>query len=408
MRRVHAAGGARIRVIEVNPSRQVWGAEMATLAMLQPLARLGIELVLASPPGGELAERWIGLGAEHIPLVLPSRRGLRSAEDRDRRAGLSQLATELGASVSAVRRVAAVARTGDVVHTSSLWAHLDCALGARLARRPVVLELCDLVRPGLGRHVLTGAMGLATAATAVSRAAAQCVGPFGSRRLQILPPAVDIEHFAPGPRDLTIRQALGVLPDVPLVGIIGRIDPDKGVDVVVRAVALLPSSLGRVQLVVVGGPGLDSGGYLDSVRSEAEQLLGDRVRFTGRMDDVAAVVRSLDVLVNASAAEPFGLTVLEAQASGVPVVATCAGGIPDFVVDGETGLLVESGDAKALADALNRVLGDGRLRDRLGRAGRAAAVAHYSSNDRAEVLANIYRGVLGEAKLRRGSRGDEP
>ena len=77
--------------------------------------------------------------------------------------------------------------------------------------------------------------------------------------------------------------------------------------------------------------------------AEATTLLGDRARFVGPVDDVPGVLRSLDVLVNASASEPFGLSVLEAQASGVPVIGTDAGGIPEFVTDGETGLLVAPG-----------------------------------------------------------------
>ncbi len=82
------------------------------------------------------------------------------------------------------------------------------------------------------------------------------------------------------------------------------------------------------------------------------------MRFVGRTNDVPDTLRALDVLVNTSVAEPFGLSVLEAQASGVAVVGTRAGGIPDFVFDGDNGLLVPSGDADALAKALDRLVTD--------------------------------------------------
>jgi glycosyltransferase involved in cell wall biosynthesis len=111
------------------------------------------------------------------------------------------------------------------------------------------------------------------------------------------------------------------------------------------------------------------------------------------MVEVPEVLRSLDVLVNASAAEPFGLSVLEAQASGVPVVASSSGGIPDFVTNGDNGLMVPPGEPEELARALERLLGDADLRRRLGRRGRETAEAGHGLIRRAGVLAEIYRAV---------------
>jgi len=176
-----------------------------------------------------------------------------------------------------------------------------------------------------------------------------------------------------------------------LVGIVGRIDPMKGVDVLVRAMALLEGPAAIARLVVVGSPGLDAGEYERWVKSEAGKLLGARARFVGPMAEVPEVLRSLDVLVNASPAEPFGLTVLEAQASGVPVIAARSGGIPDFVTDDDNGILFPPGDAEALARAMERLLGDVNLQQRLGRRGRETAEAEHGLTYRAETLAEIYR-----------------
>jgi len=102
---------------------------------------------------------------------------------------------------------------------------------------------------------------------------------------------------------------------------LGRIDPEKGIELVARAVARLPDPNGDAQLVIVGASLVGGNEYEESVRAEVARLLGERARFTGPTDDVPSVMRNLDVLVNASRAEPFGLTVLEAQACGVAVVA---------------------------------------------------------------------------------------
>jgi D-inositol-3-phosphate glycosyltransferase len=203
--------------------------------------------------------------------------------------------------------------------------------------------------------------------------------------------AVNLQRFSPGPVDQTIRRLLTDDPDGFLVGIVGRIDPMKGVDVLIRAMALLAGRAASARLVVVGSPGLDAGEYEDAVKKDAERLLGQRVRFVGPRSDVPQVLRALDVLVNASAAEPFGLIVLEAQACGVPVVAPSSGGIPDFVTDGDNGLLVPPGDPASLARALESLLSDASLRERLGRRGRETAVAKHGLDLRVARLAQIYR-----------------
>ncbi|MGA2519800.1 MAG: glycosyltransferase family 4 protein, partial [Acidimicrobiales bacterium] len=115
--------------------------------------------------------------------------------------------------------------------------------------------------------------------------------------------------------------------------------------------------------------------------------------------DVPGTLRALDVLVNASVAEPFGLSVLEAQATGVAVVGTAAGGIPDFVFDGDNGLLVPSGDAEALSKALERLVTDDELRARIASRGRTTALGR-GTEARADTVAALYRQAV--ASRRRG------
>jgi glycosyltransferase involved in cell wall biosynthesis len=301
------------------------------------------------------------------------------------------MARELGATLRSVRAIASVARPADIVNSSSLWTHFDCAVAGRLTRRPVVLDMHDIVRPGMGRKVLTAAVRLSSAAISVSQAVADCVGPAGAGRLRIMVPAVELDRFQPGPSDPRIRRRLTSSETDPVIGIVGRIDPEKGVDLVVRAVAALEGPARRAHLAVIGSAGFDSGDYLDTLRDDAARLLGDRARFVGRTDDVPGTLRALDVVVNASVAEPFGLGVLEAQASGVPVVATRSGGVTDFLTDEDNALLVAPGDAGAMARALERVLTDTALATRLARQGRALAEAGHGMDVFADDLAALYR-----------------
>ncbi len=361
------------------------------LALAPLLASRGIDVTLGSPTGGDLEVEWRALGLPRLPLELPVHAGIRAKDETGSRPSPATLAVEALTTARTALLVARAARPFDLIHSNSLWAHMDVALAGRLARRPVVIELHDLVLPGLGRRLLGLSSRLATATVAISAAVAGVVGAGDAEGVEIVPQAVDLRRFSPGPADPTIRQSLTADADAPLVGIVGRIDPMKGIDVLLRAMAQLAGPAVEARLVVVGSPGLDSGEYERSVRADADRLLGDRARFVGPTADVPGVLRCLDVLVNASSAEPFGLTVLEAQASGVPVVAAASGGIVDFVRDGENGLLVPPDDAMALARALERLLGDTELRTRLGRRGRETAEAAHGLDHRADALAEIYR-----------------
>ncbi|MGH9018552.1 MAG: glycosyltransferase family 4 protein [Acidimicrobiales bacterium] len=387
-------GDGRITVAEVSNSRQAWGAEFAFMALAEPLADRGIDLVLASPPGGDLEEQWTTMGLEHRPLEIPDRQGIRSA-DGESGPGLGQMVRETGASLRSVRAIAAMARGVDIVNSSSLWTHFDCALAGRLARKPVVLDMHDIVRPGTGRKVLTAAVRLSSCAIAVSHAVADCVGPAGAPHLRIMVPAVDLERFSPGPADPEMRRRLTSAPEDPLVGIVGRIDPEKGIDLLVRAMAGLEGEAARTHVVVVGSPGFDSGSYLERLKADAGRLLGDRARFAGRIEDVPAVLRSLDVLVNASVAEPFGLGVLEAQATGVAVVATRSGGVTDFLADGDNALLVPCGDPEAMTAAIDRVITEPGLAAAMGARGREVAVVGHGVDLFSDGLAELYRELAG-------------
>jgi len=158
LRRNGDAGGA-LRVLVASTSPEVWGAERSLLGLAPLLEERGIRLSLASPRGG-FSDAWSALGLPHVEFAVPSRSGLRATGGG--RPGVRELAGEVASTGRSARRLAQLAREVDVVHSNSLWGHLDCAVAGRISGRPVVLELHDLVRPGLGRIVLRMAVRLAS------------------------------------------------------------------------------------------------------------------------------------------------------------------------------------------------------------------------------------------------------
>jgi len=190
-------------------------------------------------------------------------------------------------------------------------------------------------------------------------------------RVEVLSPGVDHAYFGPGARE-GARRAVGIDPAEPVVLYVGRIQPLKGLDVAVEALALLP---GRPLLVVVGGPsGPEGHAYLRGIRKLAESLgVDDRIRWVAPQphERLASYYRAAAVVLVPSQSESFGLVALEAAACGTPVVATAVGGLHALVVDGVTGFLSERSPA-AFARAAAVILDDPGLAARLS----GAAVAH--------------------------------
>ena len=238
---------------------------------------------------------------------------------------------------------------------------------------------------------------------AISAAVAACVPAGAQRYVDIVHHGVDLERFSPAPADPAVRAALGARGDERLVGILGRVDPRKQVDLVVRAMAKLDAARVPVHLAVVGGAHLASPEYSENLRREADALLGDRVHFVGPRADVPDVLRALDVLVNASVAEPFGLTLVEAQACGTPVVAMQSGGAPEVVVDGETGFVVPAGDEVAFARAIDALVGNDETRVTMGRAARRHAELRHDIEAQADRIAQIYRRCASRRRPARAS-----
>ncbi len=160
--------------------------------------------------------------------------------------------------------------------------------------------------------------------------------------------------------------------DVPVVGLVGRLQPWKGQDRMLNAHALLNERGHRIHLMIVGGDAYGlSAEYADSLSPLAARLgLNGDVTMTGQVPDAGPYIERMDILVNASDPEPFGIVLLEGMARGVAVVAVDSGGPAEFITDGQTGVLARSGEPGDLADTLERLLTAPELRESVARAGR--------------------------------------
>ena len=344
------------------------------------LGRLGHEATLVCRRGTE--ERVIGparrLGVEALEtLAFPS--GWHPSTDaRD------------------VRRIAGLLDRHDVVHAHRGKEHWLAAAAVRLCRRrrPLVRSrhIVHPVRPhALNRWLYGTATDLVVTPTEAIRRGLVAAGLVAGERVHALPGGVDMERFGAPADGPGFRARLGIAAGTPLVGLIGGYREMKGHAVAIDALARLAAA-GRAAHLVLAGRGRLEGLVRSAVR---EAGLAARVSILGPLDDVPSAMAALDVALYPSTySDGMSRVVHEYLAAGRPLVASRVGVVPEVLEDGATALLVEPGDAQALAAAIARLLDDPALAARLGQAGRALAREQLSGARVAARLVELYAGLL--------------
>ena len=289
-----------------------------------------------------------------------------------------------------------------IVHGHRTAANLAARVLGRLADVPVVIaghDDTDLAMGLGGRLVETVTAPLSDAVVICSEAGRRyALETFhlGPGLVHTLPGAVDLrEEGADQARRDAVRRELGAGPQDLLVGTVGRLrEPKKGLSIFFPAARLLARDLPRVRFAVIGaGP--------DRARLEAraaEEGVSHRTVFAGQRRDIPVVLRALDLFVEPSIWEGFGLTVLEAMAAEAPIVATRVGALEELLTDGQTGLLVPVGDAAAMAAACAALLRDRDRAARLAAAARRRVASAYGIDRLVGEMTALYRVLLARAR----------
>ena len=208
---------------------------------------------------------------------------------------------------------------------------------------------------------------------------------FPPDRVQVLYNGIEVGELPRPEERLRARDVLGIPHDAYVIGTVGRLDPVKNLPALIDAHAAVRRHAPDARLIIVGsGPTQP-----ELERRAAEQGIAGSVYFTGYRSDVRAVMAAFDTYVNCSTYEGVSLTILEAMATGLPVVATRVGGNPEVVVDGETGTLVPI-DSPALTDELISLAGNPVRRRAMGDAGRRRVVRDFAIERMVEQYARVY------------------
>jgi glycosyltransferase involved in cell wall biosynthesis len=398
-----------VRIVYLNPCGRLGGAETSLRELLASVraAEPEWELWLVLGEDGPLADQAREIGVKVIVLEFPP--ALARLGDAGSRfwATLASLLKAVWATSLYSRRLARTIRliAPEIIHTNGFKMHL---LGAWVRSRhtPLVWHIHDYVQSRrLVSRLLRLFGGACTLAITNSRSvAADLNALLPNLNVVTIYNAVDLKRFAPAGNKLDLDQLAGLSPAAQgtvRVGLVATLARWKGHRIFLEALSRVSPGM-PIRGYVIGGPIYQTDGSqwsLEELQQEADRLgLAGTVGFTGFVEDAAAAMRSLDIVVHASTdPEPFGMVIIEAMACEKALIASQAGGASELIIDGEDALAHPPGDAEALAEQIRRLAGDLELRQRLGKAGRAKTEGLYHGARLANELLSAYRGLSDHA-----------
>lgn len=391
-----------MRILLVEFGSAVSGAERSLLELLQGL-REEHELILACPTG-PLSRRAAEVGIR--VMAIPSSQLTFRIHPRETARGVADMAR-------AARRLRSIVRSVDpaVVHANSIRAGL-LAIPAARGLSPVVVHCRDALPTGIvGAGVAAVLLGGADHVVAISRHVAGTVvrTRWGRRRLSVVDNAVDVDRFDPARHaGSACRAELGLAEDL-VVSVIAQITPWKGQDLAIEVAAELRGRGRDVALLIVGEAKFVGAATRYDNRAFERELhelvdahgLGEHVRFLGEREDPERILAATDVLLVPSTAEPFGRTIIEAMAMGVPVAATGVGGPREILGDGAGGRVVDGRRPATWADAVEELALWSPARRH---AARVAALARFTRARHAARILDVYAAAL----MRRARPSPDP
>lgn len=365
-----------LSVVRVIGNSAIGGAERHLFDLVRGLASLGVDVSVICPRPGPLTEQLAecGIPVHGIEMVRPWPND------------------EYLLDQHALQDLVAVLREKrpDVVHSHLYPAHLHASLAAQEVGIPAIVQTAHtiIVRPG------DTLLSQVTAARiiAVSHAAARLLEGVGvpPERIEVIYNGVSPEHFQENQEDQQhVRHALK-LKGGPLIGTVSRLSPEKGIDVLLRAVQQVVPLLPSLTVLIIG-----TGPQATELRHPADRLgLSETVRFLGARRDISGLNRLLDLFVLPSRQEACPMALLEAMAAKRAVIATSVGGTPEVVVHAADGWLVPSEDSAALAQALLLLLEDPDRRSSMGAAAQQKVAAQFTQEHMVQEIVAFYRRLL--------------
>lgn len=374
------------KILYVHAIEAIGGAERDLIALLKTLDQQKWEPHVVCPGTGPFRDQLHAAAVPTHALSLPPWRKVRLFFQRR----------------SAVRRLGVLIDQLNpaMIHVNDIWwvPHTVKAMASRRSNPvPIVAHVRQEIEPAKVRRY---GLDRIDAVIAISRQVEQSLiaGGVSVNKVRTIYSGIDLSSEQPMHADQAIRQMIGVPNGAVLIGTLANLFPRKGYEVMLRALPAIASAVPTVHYMIMGS---DDHDYADRLKRLAHELkVADRVHMVGFQDPVQPFLASLDLYVHPALMEGFGIAVVEAMAMGKAVVATTTGGLPEVVLQGETGLLVPPGDVESLAETVVSLLQDRVRREQMGNRGIARAHERFSLDASIAQVECLYGEVLARQKGR--------
>ena len=361
------ATAQRVRVLEITGNAIVGGMEKYVERLVASLPADSFEITCVCPFESPFSETLRTLGAD--VFITPV---------RDDPAWSSIVST---AALVQARRI-------DVMHAHLSNAHVLASLVSGLTGVPVLVTIHGRTLPLIDIEAYRFRHSRFSVVCQNALLHALSLG-ISEADVELIPNGVDTARFAAEPGDAWLQRKLQLAPDVPLVGFVGRLSPEKAPARFLQMAAQLHASHPELHFAMVG-----TGPLRAALAARAARMhLQEHVHFTGVLDEMQRVYSSLQLLAMTSESEGRPLALMEAMAAGLPVVAPDVGGVAEIIVNGQSGILVPPHDTDALVYAVLDLLDDPGRAAGLGRAARKRACKHFAQSTSFEAMARLLQDV---------------
>ncbi len=356
-----------------------WGGlEIYIIRTVKELSKMGHDVTLICLPDSSLSRFAASEGLKFLPV-------LRKGPGR----------------ISSIYRLGNILSSGkyDVIHShlsNDLWTIVP-ALKLRRLKTKLILTKCmasGVSKKDIFHKFLYNRVDKITAVSRFIRKNVIETCPVPDEKIVILHDSLSLSEFDPQRFEKnSVRKELGFSANDIIVGMIGRMSPGKGYEIFFESVKMITDEPGRnnIRFLAVGSSSQSEKEYENGLMKLADKLgVKDKIKFTGFQSDIPKYLSAMDILAFPSNEEAFGDTALEAMAMKVPVAAFDSAGVPDIVIDGETGLLTERNNKIEFTQALLKLINDSELRNHLGSMGRKRAEKYFDISTNMNTFVELY------------------
>lgn len=369
----------KLRVAYLDHAEKMGGAEFSLFYLIKENAESGIQSLLVAPENSETLikiKKDITIPAEIFSHPLTSLNPFKGIQNFFKLIkGILTLIHYFKMHV-------------DVVHVNTYRAAVYGLIAGKIAGKKTVWHVRDIHRSLFFRKLMPL---FADKIITVSKAAA---APFSAKltrnKVEVIYNGVDLTEYASEKTPGTLKQELHLSKDEILIGMVGRINRWKGFHLFIQAMPMVINRHPHVKAVIVGEEMFSKEGYLEELKDLTSGLgLEKTVRFLGRRTDIPNVMKSLDILVNFSSAEPFGRVIIEALAMETPVIVAGSGGPPEIVGESKCGYVVEEPEPIKLAEAIVNMIDENDI-ESMGFAGRKLIEKQFNTKKVNEKVLSVY------------------